>query len=53
MLRRDIEGMSKRTAAVWVKGIAEMFAAEGLDVASLFAAAGIDPCALEGSSARL
>src|SRR5246127_5192612 len=53
MMRRDIEGMSKRTAAVWVKGIAEMFAAEGLDVASLFAAAGIDPCALEGPSARL
>src|SRR6201999_4273815 len=53
MLRRDIEGMSKRTAAVWVKGIAEVFAAEGLDVASLFAAAGIDPCALEGPSARL
>jgi AraC-like DNA-binding protein len=53
MLRRDVEGMTKRTAAVWVKGIAEMFAAEGLDVASLFAAAGIDPCALEGPSARL
>src|ERR1700759_3953953 len=52
-MRRDIEGMAKRTAAVWVKGIAEMFAAEGLDVASLFAAAGIDPCALEGPSARL
>jgi AraC-like DNA-binding protein len=45
--------MAKRTAAVWVKGIAEMFAAEGLDVAGLFAAAGIDPCALEGPSARL
>src|ERR1700760_4800539 len=53
MMRRDIEGMTKRTAAVWGKGIAEMFAAEGLDVASLFAAAGIDPCALEGPSARL
>lgn len=54
MLRRDIEGMTKRTtAAVWVKGIAEMFAAEGLDVASLFAAADIDPSALEGPSARL
>src|SRR5215469_13771596 len=53
MLRRDIEGMSKRTAAVWVKGIAEMFAAEGLDVAGLFAAAGIDPCALEGANARV
>src|ERR1700742_4190535 len=47
-------GMSKRTtAAVWVKGMAELLAAEGLDVPSLFAAAGIDPCALEGPSARL
>jgi AraC-like DNA-binding protein len=48
------QGMTKRTtAAVWVKGIAEMLAAEGLDVASLFAAAGIDRAALEGPSARL
>jgi AraC-like DNA-binding protein len=47
-------GMTKRTtSAVWVKGVAEMFAAEGLDVAGLFAAAEIDPCALEGPSARL
>jgi AraC-like DNA-binding protein len=46
--------MAKRTtAAVWVKGIAEMLAEEGLDVASLFAAAGIDRAALEGPSARL
>ena len=46
--------MAKRTtAAVWVKGIAELLAAEGLDVPSLFAAAGIDPAALEGPSARL
>ncbi|MGY8664051.1 AraC family transcriptional regulator ligand-binding domain-containing protein [Bradyrhizobium sp. UFLA05-109] len=46
--------MSKRTtAAVWVRSIAELLAAEGLDVASLFAAAGIDPQELEGPSARL
>ena len=46
--------MTKRTtAAVWVKGIAELLAAEGLDVANLYAAAGIDPRALEGPSARL
>jgi AraC-like DNA-binding protein len=46
--------MGKRaTAAVWVKGIADMFAAEGLDVASLFAAARIDPASLEGPAARL
>jgi hypothetical protein len=33
--------MSKRTtSAVWVKGIAEMLAAEGLDAGALFAAAG-------------
>src|SRR6516164_2667878 len=51
---RDDRGMAKRTtAAVWVKGIAELLAAEGLDVANLYAAAGIDPRALEGPSARL
>src|SRR5262249_50749045 len=33
--------------------IAELLAAEGLDVPSLFAAAGIDPASLEGPSARL
>src|SRR5262245_12062503 len=46
--------MSKRaTAAIWVKGIAEMLAAEGLDVGLLLAAAGIDPAALESAGARL
>jgi len=46
--------MNKRTtSAVWVKGIAEMFAAEGLDVAALFAAAKIDAAALDKPSARL
>jgi len=46
--------MSKRTtAAIWVKGIAEMLTAEGLDVRALFAAAGIDPAALEPPGARL
>jgi AraC-like DNA-binding protein len=46
--------MAKRaTSAVWVKGIAEMLAAEGLDVAGLFAAAGIANSALEGPAARL
>jgi AraC-like DNA-binding protein len=46
--------MTKRTtSAVWVRGIAEMLAAEGLDVATLFAAAGIDCAALEGPAARL
>jgi AraC-like DNA-binding protein len=46
--------MAKRTtAAVWVKGIADMLAAEGLDVAGLFGAVGIDRTALEGPSARV
>ena len=46
--------MSKRTtAAIWVKVIAEMLAAEGLDVRALFAAAGIDPAGLEAPGARL
>ena len=46
--------MEKRTTAVvWVKGIAEMLAAEGLDVEALFAASGIDPAALEPAGARL
>ena len=41
------------TSAAWVRGIAEMFAAEGLDVPDVFAAAGIDPAALEAPGARL
>jgi AraC-like DNA-binding protein len=46
--------MGKRTtAAIWVKGIAEMLAAEGLDVRVLLDAAGIDPAALESQGARL
>jgi AraC-like DNA-binding protein len=46
--------MTKRTtAAVWVKGIADLLAAEGLDVASLFATAGIESASLEGPGARV
>jgi AraC-like DNA-binding protein len=46
--------MSKRTtSAVWVKGIADMLAAEGLDVPALFAAAKIDAAALDKPSARV
>ena len=46
--------MTKRTtSAVWVKGIADMLAAKGLDVASLYASVGIDPAALEGPGARM
>ena len=46
--------MSRRTtAAVWVRGIADMLAAEGLDARGLLVAAGIDPAALEVPGARL
>ena len=41
------------TAAIWVKGIAEMLAAEGLDVRALLAAAEIDLAALDAPGARL
>ena len=46
--------MTKRTtSAVWVKGIADMFAAEGLDACALLVAAGIDPAAMKAPDARL
>jgi AraC-like DNA-binding protein len=46
--------MTKRTtSAVWVKGIADMFSAEGLDARALMGAAGIDPASLELPDARL
>jgi len=35
----------RTTSAVWVKGIADMLAAEGLNVDALFAATGIDAAA--------
>jgi AraC-like DNA-binding protein len=41
------------TSAVWVRGIAEMLAAEGLDVRALLAEAGIDAASLEAPGARL
>jgi AraC-like DNA-binding protein len=47
-------GMSKQTtSAVWVKGIADLLAAEGLDVPTLFAAAGIDRAALDTPAGRV
>jgi hypothetical protein len=46
--------MSKETtSAVWVKGIAELLAAEGLDVPALFAAADIDRAALDTPAGRV
>ncbi len=43
----------RTTSAVWVKGIVEMLAAEGLNVGALFAATGIDAVTLEAPGARL
>ena len=43
----------RTTAAVWVKGIAEMLAAEGLDVGALLAATRIDAATLDAPGARL
>ena len=45
--------ISQATSAVWVRAIAEMLAAEGLDASALLTAAGIDPAALEAPGARL
>src|SRR5262245_11581004 len=46
--------MSNRTtAAIWVRGIVEMLAAEGLDVRTLLAEARIDAAALDAPGARL
>jgi AraC-like DNA-binding protein len=45
--------IKKATAAIWVKGITEMLAAEGLDVGALLAAAEIDRAALDVPEARL
>ena len=41
------------TSAVWVKGIASVLAAEGLDVRALLAAAATDPAALDDPVARV
>src|SRR5262249_46842097 len=46
--------VSKRaTAAIWVKGIVEMLAGEGLDVPALLAEAAIDAAALDAPDARV
>jgi AraC-like DNA-binding protein len=44
---------ARTTSAVWVKGIAGMLAAEGLDVRALLAAAAIDLAALDDPFARV
>jgi AraC-like DNA-binding protein len=43
----------QQTAASWVRGVAELFAAEGLDVASVLAEAGIDAASLDAPGARV
>jgi AraC-like DNA-binding protein len=46
--------MSKRTtAAVWLRGIVEMFTAEGLDAKAVLADAGIDPTQVVAPGARI
>src|SRR5262249_5784196 len=46
--------MSQRTtAAIWVKGVADMLAAERLDAAALLRAADIDAASLEAPGARV
>jgi AraC-like DNA-binding protein len=42
----------RTSSSTWVKGLAEMFAARGLDVPRLFRAAGVDPARLEDPSGR-
>lgn len=44
--------MKRTSSASWVKGIAAMFASQGLDLARLFAAAGIDIGQLQKPDAR-
>ena len=41
------------TAATWVRGVVDAFAAEGLDVGSLLAEAGIDPASLKAPAGRV
>lgn len=45
--------IARTSSAAWVKGVAEMFTAEGLDVAALFRAAGLDLALLGEPAARL
>jgi AraC-like DNA-binding protein len=44
--------MQRTSSCSWVKGIAEMFASQGLDVARLFNAAGIEPQRLANPDER-
>ena len=42
----------RTSSAAWLKGVAEMFAAEGLDVPALFAEIGLAYAALDDPDAR-
>src|SRR5690606_29853705 len=44
--------MKRTSSATWVKGIADMFASQGLDLPRLFSAAGIDIAQLQQPDAR-
>ncbi|MDR7151447.1 AraC-like DNA-binding protein [Hydrogenophaga palleronii] len=44
--------MKRTSSATWVKGIADMFASQGLDLPRLFTAAGIDIAQLQQPDAR-
>lgn len=44
--------MKRTSSATWVKGIADMFASQGLDLPQLFSAAGIDIAQLQQPDAR-
>ncbi|WP_338050572.1 AraC family transcriptional regulator [Ramlibacter humi] len=44
--------MQRTSSCTWVRGLAEMFAARGVDVPRLFADAGVAPARLEDASAR-
>lgn len=44
--------MQRTSSCTWVKGIAETFAAQGLDVPRLFKAAGIEASRLENPDER-
>jgi AraC-like DNA-binding protein len=44
--------MGRTSSSAWVKGVAEMFASQGVDVPKLFEAAGLDVALLEKPDAR-
>jgi len=44
--------MRLTSSSAWVRGVLEMFAAEGIDVAALFEEAGLDRSALDDAAGR-